>query len=87
MSQTILKYFDKNGKVLISSVRDHGQLNQRFRKVKKNHAINHAIRYKVRQTVARRSEIFSNNTILCVMYKAMLRDVLCAYKCKIIKFP
>ena len=37
--------------------------------------------------VARRSEIFKNNIILCVMYKAMLRGVLCANKCKIIKFP
>ena len=37
--------------------------------------------------VARRSEIFTNNIILCVMYKALLRGVLCANKCKIIKFP
>ena len=37
--------------------------------------------------VAWRSEIFTNNVILCAMYKAMLRAVLCANKCEIINFP
>ena len=32
-------------------------------------------------------EIFTNNLILCVMYKTILRGVLCANKCKIIHFP
>ena len=37
--------------------------------------------------VARRSEKFTNNIILCVVYIAMLRDVLRGNKCKTIKFP